>query len=86
MRESAGGDEDGGERGRRHARACLARLSVVGGLWRVWGAMRPDAAAGVQGHTPLIKACWNGHEATAALLIDKGADVKAKDKYVRVWG
>ena len=36
----------------------------------------------LQGRTPLTLAFGNGHEAMASLLVDKGADVNAKDNAV----
>ena len=32
------------------------------------------------GFTPLIYACYCGHAATAALLLDRGANIDAKDR------
>ncbi|OWT42519.1 Ankyrin repeat protein [Pochonia chlamydosporia 170] len=45
------------------------------------GLVEGEDATGHQ--TPLSLAAWNGHEAVVKLLLDKGADVEAKDEYGR---
>jgi ankyrin repeat protein len=32
-----------------------------------------------KGRTALLSAAWNGHEAVARLLLEKGADIEAED-------
>jgi hypothetical protein len=40
-----------------------------------------ESGDGYYGHTPLLLAGRNGHEAVVKLLLEKGADVESKDRY-----
>eukprot|EP00961_Rhodomonas_salina_P216578 2925635-Rhodomonas_salina.5 len=60
------------------ARNCGVLRAVR--CWRCTASSRRAGAPGAfQGWTLLMWACSNGHEATASMLIEKGADVNAKD-------
>ena len=53
--------------------------STLGRLFgQIWEASKPKAS-GVSGHTPLADAAVGGHAEVLRLLLDRGADVNARD-------